>query len=204
MWVIKLGGSLMDSPLLSEWLTAIDVHCRGTAVIVPGGGMFAEQVRKSQLLWSFNDSAAHKMAILAMQQMALLFQGINGNLSIASSKQSIKAALKSNKTVVWSPDLQWLVQSSLPDSWDVTSDSLSAWLSAQLQAEQLVLVKSATIPSSSTLAQLTEKGIVDKYFCQLIQVELKVFHRSQLHLFTTLVRRQSSMSNRSEINQTYL
>ena len=192
MWVIKLGGSLLDSPLLPDWLTAIDNLCRGRAVIVPGGGVFADKVRESQTLWSFDDGVAHNMAILAMQQMALLFQGLNRDLSIASSGRSIKAELKNNKTVVWAPEINRLDAAVLPASWDVTSDSLSAWLSAELEAEKLILVKSAAIPSSFTLAQLTAAGIVDKGFCQLLKSELKIFHRSQLHLFTALASGQIS------------
>jgi hypothetical protein len=56
-----------------------------------------------------------------------------------------------------------LADEHIPASWQVTSDSLAAWLAAKLNAEQLVLVKSQRPdPARVSLAALTEDGIVDE------------------------------------------
>ena len=36
--------------------------------------------------------------------------------------------------------------SPLPPSWDVTSDTIAAWIAGQLRARSLVLLKSASLP----------------------------------------------------------
>ena len=77
MIVVKLGGSLSQSDALIKCLNSIEQRYAGSAVvIVPGGGAFADQVRMAQQHWQFNDETAHRMAILAMQQMALLMNGL--------------------------------------------------------------------------------------------------------------------------------
>jgi aspartokinase-like uncharacterized kinase len=50
----------------------------------------------------------------------------------------------------------------LPASWDVTSDTLAAWLAGEIGADRLVLVKSARLPLGPTpTAALARDGIVD-------------------------------------------
>ena len=63
MWVVKLGGSLAYSPELPHWLSAL---AHTDAVIVPGGGPFADTVRDAQQIWRFDDATAHAMALLAI------------------------------------------------------------------------------------------------------------------------------------------
>ena len=65
--VLKLGGSYAFSPHLKDWLDAI-AACAGCAVVVPGGGPFADAVRMAQPRMGFDDRAAHEMAVLAMDQ----------------------------------------------------------------------------------------------------------------------------------------
>jgi hypothetical protein len=55
----------------------------------------------------------------------------------------------------------------LPHSWDVTSDSIAAWLAAR-SASELVLLKS-TLPASCTLTSAAAEGYVDRYFPQAAQ-----------------------------------
>lgn len=184
--IIKLGGSLADSSILKEWLDCVENSRQDKTVIVPGGGMFAEQVRKSQKQWHFSDEVAHSMAMLAMQQMAMLFQGINRRLQIAGTAEAINHVFRRQQAVIWSPDLAWLEQSEVPASWEVTSDSLAAWLATKMNADQLVLVKSAKIPESATIPQLTEMGIVDKAFSHFIEkgrFDIKFFSRNQITLY---------------------
>src|SRR5882757_2855389 len=71
MIVLKLGGSLASSGGLTACLAALGT-LRGEIVVVPGGGFFADAVRAAQPRFGFSDRAAHHMAILAMEQYALL------------------------------------------------------------------------------------------------------------------------------------
>jgi aspartokinase-like uncharacterized kinase len=164
MIVIKLGGSLMsDAICLTECLNTIEQKIKAKVVIVPGGGLFADQVRSAQEKWHFDDDIAHQMALLAMQQMALLFKSIKPNFLLANKV----SALDNNRSVsIWSPDIKEL--SSIKASWDITSDSLSAWLANQLQATELILVKSAEI-ATDNIKLMQKLGLVDNAFAETIK-----------------------------------
>ena len=52
----------------------------------------------------------------------------------------------------------------LPHTWNVTSDSLSAWVTIRWPASRLVLLKSVVLPPIESLSQATEAGLVDDFF----------------------------------------
>jgi aspartokinase-like uncharacterized kinase len=165
MIVIKLGGSLAQSRQLLACLDSVERQYQGRAVvIVPGGGDFAEQVRLSQQVWQFDDHIAHEMAILAMQQMALLFHGLKNSFTLARSVSAIRQQLEVVDTLIWSPDIAELDQAGIAASWDITSDSLAVWLADRLSADKLVLVKSAAIDPQASWQALAEQQIVDQAF----------------------------------------
>lgn len=170
MIVVKLGGSLEQSGTLLDCLQQIEKHYPNDAVvIVPGGGVFADQVRAAQIRWQFDDRAAHVMALLAMQQMALLINGLKSRFVIAESVAEIKAKVDAGQILLWSPDIQELDNAGIMASWDITSDSLAAWLAGAVSASDLILVKSATIQPGLSLAALTELGTIDNAFCTAVQ-----------------------------------
>lgn len=163
MIVVKLGGSLEAAGTLANCLMAIERKFAGRRVaVVPGGGFFADQVRAAQQRWQFDDRVAHRMALVAMQQMASLFNGLKPDWPIAGRVADLKGR---PGVCIWSPDPDELDQAGIPASWDITSDSLAAWLAAQLSAAELILVKSAVIEAGLSLAELTERQIVDRAFC---------------------------------------
>jgi len=174
--IIKLGGSLSRSDTLVNCLNAVEKNYQGRAVvIVPGGGAFADQVRLAQQQWQFDDTTAHHMALLAMQQMALMFKGLKPDFTIADTVAAIHDQLDRKKTVIWSPDIIELDNAGIEASWDITSDSLAAWLAKTLSATELILIKSAAINPNLSQQQLAEQNIIDKAFCDFAsQVEFKI------------------------------
>src|SRR5215475_173073 len=90
--VIKLGGSFAFSPDLRDWIAAI-TRCAGRAVIVPGGGPFADAVRAAQPQVGFDDRAAHRMGLLAMEQYGCAIKSLHEGLSLAGSLDSIRRGL---------------------------------------------------------------------------------------------------------------
>jgi len=166
--VLKLGGSLLSSSSLRKWLQLSVKQGKGKLVIVPGGGVFADQVRSTQKQWHYDEKTAHYMAILAMQQMALLLNGLTEGLSIINKVNQIPTALANQQVVLWSPLASELDAGKIKPSWDVTSDTLSAWLAKQLSARNLLLVKSVQVMSGISLDELSEQGIVDKAFASFM------------------------------------
>lgn len=167
--IIKLGGSLSRSDTLLNCLNAIEKNYQGRAVvIVPGGGAFADQVRLAQQYWQFDDNSAHHMALLAMQQMALMFKGLKPDFSIAHTVAAIQEQLDRKQVVIWSPDIAELDNAGIEASWEITSDSLAAWLAKTLSATELILIKSAVIDANLSLQQLAEQQIIDEAFCDFV------------------------------------
>lgn len=168
--VIKLGGSLTHNTLLTDCLDQLDKHYQDTdVVVVPGGGAFADQVRLAQQHWRFDDRSAHCMALLAMQQMALLITGLKPAWHLAGSVVAIKAALGQGKPVVWSPDVLELDRAGIAATWDITSDSLAAWLAGKLTAQELLLIKAAKVDPRLTVAEWAAQGLLDAAFCHFVE-----------------------------------
>jgi 5-(aminomethyl)-3-furanmethanol phosphate kinase len=159
--VIKLGGSHAFAPYLRDWLDAI-ASCAGSIVLVPGGGPFADLVRDAQPRIGFDDDAAHHMALLAMEQYGCALASLNAQLALAESKAEIAHALAECRVPVWLPSRMVLAAREIPWSWDVTSDSLAAWLGGELSASRLVLVKHEAAHMDAE--ELAARGIVDSGF----------------------------------------
>lgn len=139
MWVVKLGGSLFDSPRLPDWLHELAVGPE-PVVIVPGGGPFADQVRAAQQRWPISDACAHQMALLAMDQFGEMCCALDERWRRFSRASELQG--QSSRAGKWI----WLPSDANPKverSWQVTADSLAAWLAAELEAEGLLIVKSA-------------------------------------------------------------
>jgi 5-(aminomethyl)-3-furanmethanol phosphate kinase len=169
MWVVKIGGSLQDSACLVEWLDKLLEYGSGKVVIVAGGGKFADAVLQSQLSIGFDDRCAHKMALLAMEQSARLLVALAPKLQLVDNIKSIQTCLAKDIVPVWLPYKMVVREPEIPASWDVTSDSLAAWLAIQLQISSLILVKSVSLPSHySACEELAERGLVDPFLPRLL------------------------------------
>src|SRR5262245_13094679 len=138
--VVKLGGSYAFSLQLPAWLEALAV-CAGRVVIVPGGGPFADVVRDAQAKMRFSDDTAHRMGLMAMSQFGCAVASLGKDYVMAGSVDAIHNAVRARQVPVWSPLPMALETETLPASWDVTADSLAAWLAARLGAPRGVFVK---------------------------------------------------------------
>ncbi|HEX3498792.1 MAG TPA: hypothetical protein VHT04_05660 [Stellaceae bacterium] len=163
MNVLKLGGSLANSGSLAACLTAL-AAVRGDVVVVPGGGVFADAVREAQPHFGFSDRAAHHMAILAMEQYAVMLVDRLPRLRPCVGIEEMRRAATAGHPAIWLPATLALSDPTIRQSWDVTADSLAAWLARRLDAERLVLVKSVAAPRPLDIAALAAHGLVDKAF----------------------------------------
>jgi aspartokinase-like uncharacterized kinase len=183
MWVVKIGGSLNNDPLLPEWLDLLVQLGGGRVTLVCGGGAFADEVRRAQAHWRFDDLAAHNMAVLAMAQSAYMAWGLNPKLQLATNEAEIRKVLHSGHTALWLPN-EWL--RSEPDgdtNWDNSGDSIALGLARSLNAERLVVVKSCAIEPTAGLPGLAEAGILDRRFIGLaegVAFPIDVIQRAEL------------------------
>ena len=165
MWVLKLGGSLARSPALPHWLAVLSEHGGGQVILVPGGGPFADRVRQLQQRWRFADVVAHHMALLTMEQYGLMLAGIEPRLIPARNKERLLIVLHAGHVPVWLPAGMAGTREDIPATWETSSDSLAAWLTLELQADYLILVKAvAPKPGKVWVDELCARGIVDTGF----------------------------------------
>lgn len=165
MWVVKLGGSLLGTPELQEWLSLLARQSDGRIVIVPGGGVYADTVRDQQQAGGYDDAAAHQMALLAMEQYGLVLKSLQPALATAASELEIAERSWQHRAIVWMPSHMVLAEEGIPMNWDVTSDSLAAWLAAKIGADRLVLVKHHDVDEQPVpVERLIKEGILDAAF----------------------------------------
>jgi len=165
--VVKLGGSLAGGPHVGGWLDAL-AACAGQVVLVPGGGPFADAVREAQPRIGFDDLAAHHMALLAMEQFGRALAGLRPGFALADSAAAIADALDTGRVPIWAPLTMAARAPDVPASWDVTSDSLAAWLASQLGARRLLIVKHTVPPAPADARDLAARGVVDPLFPQFL------------------------------------
>lgn len=161
--VLKLGGSLLESGRLAPVLEIVAKRKR-PVIVVPGGGKFADQVRDAQSQNGFDDATAHRLALFAMHQMANVIVSRQPHFATAATKEEFGLAGVNGLVPVWLPGPMAGADSSIPKSWDMTSDSLAAWLATETGAAEVALVKSCAVDPAATLEQLAAAGIVDPLF----------------------------------------
>src|SRR5258706_2902587 len=143
--VVKMGGGVLaHAGHLDAALAAIGAAGRERRLlIVPGGGPFADAVREVDRRIGISADAAHWMALLAMDQYAHLVAARLAGSVLVTKRHEIGAALDAavRQIPVLAP-YRWLREADpLPHDWSVTSDSISAWIAARVDARRLVLVK---------------------------------------------------------------
>jgi hypothetical protein len=105
------------------------------------------------------------MALLAMEQYALLLHELAPALRPSADEAQIAAALAAGTIALWLPSQMVEADPAIAESWDVTSDSLAAWLAWRVGATRLVLVKSAPAPEPPLSPErLAALGLVDAAF----------------------------------------
>ena len=169
--VVKVGGGLLGKAgafeLVIEALTAFR---RGRRIVVlPGGGPFADAVRQMFKRANIGEDAAHWMAVLGMDQYAHALAARLPESALVDGEGGIAAAVQAARLPVLAP-YRWLrAADPLPHSWEVTSDSIAAWLAGQVGARRVVLIK----PAPADPAKL-----VDSFF-------LRTLPRGVEHLVVT-------------------
>lgn len=165
--VVKLGGSLTENDRVGG---ALDIVARAVrrVVVVPGGGPFADAVRDAQANHQFSNEAAHRMAILAMHQMAELLMDLQPRLKGADSAASMRAIWRNGEIPVWLPHKMCEDDNEIPADWSITSDGLAARLAERLRCNNLVLVKSCNAPPKASAFDLARAGIVDQVFPAIV------------------------------------
>jgi aspartokinase-like uncharacterized kinase len=140
--VVKVGGSLSRGTRLKNLCEQLaGLGCQYRLLVVPGGGSFADTVRDYDKCYGLSNATAHWMAILAMDQYGYLLSDlIPYSQPVRDLEAAPKIALARRVPVLLPFDLIRQAD-SLPHSWAVTSDSISAWVAKSAGASKLILLK---------------------------------------------------------------
>jgi aspartokinase-like uncharacterized kinase len=184
--VVKLGGSVIRSPELAAWLDAI-AGAQAPIVIVPGGGALADEVRNCQQHLGFGDASAHRMALLAMDQLAWAVAGMRSGLEVGATEEALRQALDRGHVAVWAPYALISSRTDIEATWRLTSDSLALWLAGKLGAARCCLIKSIVRQHTSLGARaLAREGVVDEAFPAMLEetgVSAALFGRGDQQAF---------------------
>lgn len=173
--MVKLGGSTAEGAELRAWISAL-AFAALPLVVVPGGGPFAECVRTEQKRMGFSDEAAHAMAILAMDAFGCVVLDGEARMAPAHTLDEVTCVLGEGKIPVWLPSSMTIGASDIPASWDITSDSLAAWLAGRLHAEALLLVKQTQdFSTEDSTTDLVARGVVDTAFAAMLPDGIDLF-----------------------------
>ena len=174
--VVKVGGALLGRrgaldigvPVLAA------AAARGDSIlVVPGGGPFADTVRRIDTEIGLSADAAHWMAILAIDQYAELLASRIAGSRIVRGPGEVAPALMAGELPILAPS-GWLRSADpLPHSWEVTSDSIAAWVAGELGATRLILAKAVRVDVSA---------LVDPHFARALPegVETLIVDPSEL------------------------
>jgi 5-(aminomethyl)-3-furanmethanol phosphate kinase len=136
--VVKVGGGLGrgagDDALRALCTTLGALGERHPLLVVPGGAWFADAVREADRRFALPATTSHHMAVLGMEQFGWLLSEL-----IPGAVRSGQARATDRRTTVLLPAA--LALDGLPASWQVTSDSIAAWVAGRAGAGRLVLVK---------------------------------------------------------------
>jgi aspartokinase-like uncharacterized kinase len=142
--VVKVGGGLGrgagDEALRGLCAAIGALGERHPLLVVPGGAGFADAVRDADRRFGLPAPASHRMAILGMEQFGWLLSELIPR-AVRCADLARARALAGRHPAVLLP--AGLPLDALPASWQVTSDSIAAWVADQTGAGRLVLVKEA-------------------------------------------------------------
>jgi aspartokinase-like uncharacterized kinase len=185
--VIKIGGSLAEEPERLRVLCAKlgEFAKKFAIVVVPGGGRFADVVRDFDQRFTLSSGISHRMAILGMDQFGLLLSQIIPDSCATYLLSDAKQLSEIRVVPVFLPSRLMFREEPLENSWDVTSDSIAAYVAGRLHVAKVVLVTDvdgiftkdpkrhadATLIeqlSAEELLRLKQRTSVDRYLPKLL------------------------------------
>jgi len=141
--VLKVGGRLSRG---EEGLQALGreigrLGAQHSLVVVPGGGEFADTVRDHYRRYRLDETTAHRMALLAMDQYGCLLGDLVPGSVLVTDLLNARHLAAGRHTPILLPGSLVIQADPLPHTWGVTSDSIAAWVAGLVNARRLILLK---------------------------------------------------------------
>jgi aspartokinase-like uncharacterized kinase len=185
--VIKIGGSLAEDPAALRALCNRlgEIAKKYRIAVVPGGGKFADVIREFDRRYTVSPDISHRMAVLGMDQFGLLLSQIIPNSCAVYLLNDAKQLSETRVVPIFLPSRLMFQEDPLEHSWDVTSDSIAAYIANRLHANKVILAtdvdgiftadpkkhsdaKLLKKLSAKKLLKLAQRTSVDKFLPKLL------------------------------------
>ncbi len=172
--ILKLGGSLIGKGrgiirILKDYAKEKAL----TIVLIPGGGPFVGPIKK--LSESISEETAHWMAVLAMHQYGLFLA--NGEVEIPLV-ESVNEIDWTEPICILLPYKILKADDSLPHTWDVTSDTIAAFVANKMGEKTIIKltdVDGIIDEKGLLIKKIIVKEMLEKRERSCIDVELPRF-----------------------------
>jgi aspartokinase-like uncharacterized kinase len=142
--LFKIGGKILEDlkalkSTMSQLTQLLEKGILQRIIIIPGGGTFANFIRKIYSELKFNDELAHWMSIISMNYNGIELSKKYPNLKVIENFRELKK--KEEGFYIFLP-YQFLKENDvLPHNWEVTSDSIALFLAGKLGLSECFLIK---------------------------------------------------------------
>jgi aspartokinase-like uncharacterized kinase len=171
--VVKIGGGLLREQGLDGLRRACmevnEIATRRPVLVVPGGGPFADTVRAVDAAVGLTDQIAHVLALRAMDQLGVLLAPLLPGAELVARLEAPRSLglLQVARAFGERP--------GVPESWNVTSDSLAVLAAGAIGSDEALLLKPVDPPraalTAGELQVLQEAGggrVVDAYLAEAV------------------------------------
>lgn len=123
-----------------------------------------DEIRNWQQRHGLHDDAAHAISLQTLGVTARLFQELMDGWPLVNCLSDLTLAACQNSNNIIFACTDWADRCpSLPRSWATTSDSIALQLANEVNADQLILLKSIC-SVSDTIASNRQQGVIDENF----------------------------------------
>jgi len=148
--IVKIGGKILeDSESIESTISQLKgiLHRNSLIskiIIIPGGGSYANFIRKIDIVLNIGDNLAHWMAILAMDYNGIELNKKFSDIEKISDFEQLEKVLSEdnkNRIFIFGPFEYLYNNDPLPHSWEVTSDSITLYIASKLKLKECFLIK---------------------------------------------------------------
>lgn len=142
--LFKIGGTILEdvenlNSTLSQLSQLYEKGVIQRIILIPGGGSFANFIRKVYNELKFTDELAHWMSIISMNYNGIELGKKFPNLEVFEKYDKLKEIDKC--FCIFLPYQILKENDKLPHTWQVTSDSIALFLANKLGLKECILIK---------------------------------------------------------------
>ncbi|MHA1461308.1 MAG: amino acid kinase family protein, partial [Promethearchaeota archaeon] len=142
--IFKIGGKILENSkniesTVSQLTQLYEKNVLQKIILIPGGGSYANFIRKIDEELKLGDDLAHWMAVYSMNYNGIELNRKYPNLECIEELNTFQDAQKI--FCVFLPYNYLRNNDTLPHSWDVTSDSIALYVANELNLNQCFLIK---------------------------------------------------------------